>query len=118
MIARWSDGIADGSMAEDILVELGDLIDRHPWWRARSALTLALLDRLGVRPPAKVLDAGCGWGTTLEALEAGGYRAVGADISRRALELLDRPGRELVEVNLTKPLPGGVDPFDAVLAST
>ena len=64
-----------------------------------------------------MLDAGCGWGTTLEALERAGYRATGADISRRALERLDRPGRELVEVDLTKPLPpeeiGG---YDAVLA--
>ena len=63
-----------------------------------------------------MLDAGCGWGTTLEALEARGYRAVGADISRKALELLDRPGRDLVEADLTKPLPGSVEPFDAVLA--
>ena len=116
MIARWSEGIADANMAEDILVDLGALIGRHPWWRARTALTLELLDRLSIRPPARILDAGCGWGTTLEALEARGYRAVGADISRRALELLDRPGRELVETDLTKPLPGGVEPFDAVLA--
>ncbi|MGP0070284.1 MAG: class I SAM-dependent methyltransferase [Isosphaeraceae bacterium] len=116
MIARWSEGIADDNMAEDILVDLGTLIGRHPWWRARTALTLELLDRLGIRPPARVLDAGCGWGTTLEALEARGYRAVGADISRKALELLDRPGRDLVEADLTKPLPGSVEPFDAVLA--
>jgi 2-polyprenyl-3-methyl-5-hydroxy-6-metoxy-1,4-benzoquinol methylase len=116
MIARWSDGIADDNMAEDILVDLGDLIARHPWWRARADLTLTLLDRLGVRPPMRVLDAGCGWGTTLEALEKKGYHAVGADISRRALEKLDRPGRELVEADLTKPLPEGVELSDAVLA--
>jgi SAM-dependent methyltransferase len=116
MIARWSDGAADDNMAEDILVDLGGLIERHPWWAARAQLTLDLLDRLGVRPPARVLDAGCGWGTTLEALEARGYQAVGADISRKALELLDRPGRELVEADLTQPLPKEVERFDAVLA--
>ena len=39
------------------------------------------------------------------------------DISRRALERLDRPGRELVEVDLTKPLPPEeVRGYDAVLA--
>jgi SAM-dependent methyltransferase len=116
MIARWSEGTADDNMAEDILIDLGNIIGRHPWWRARAALTLELLKRLGVRPPARILDAGCGWGTTLEALEGRGYKAVGADISRRALELLDRTGRELVEADLTKPLPAWVEPYDAVLA--
>ncbi len=116
MIARWSAGVADDNMAEEILTGLGGRIARHPWWLARADLTLALLDRLGVRPPMRVLDAGCGWGTTLGALERRGYRAVGADIARRALEGLDRPGRELAEVDLTRPLPGGIEPFDAVLA--
>ncbi len=116
MIARWSDGIADDNMAEDILVDLASLIHRHPWWQARADLTLDLLDRLGIRPPGRILDAGCGWGTTLERLERKGYKVVGADISRRALMELDQPGRELVEVDLTKPLPEGIEPFDAVLA--
>ena len=116
MIARWSEGIADDNMAEDILVELGGLIHKHPWWKARACLTLALLDRMGVRPPGRVLDAGCGWGTTLEWLERKGYKVVGADISRRALQELDNPGRDLVEVDLTKPLPEGIELFDAVLA--
>ena len=117
MIHRWSEGVADHNMAEDILVELGTLINRHPWWRARSRLTRELLRRLNVLPPARVFDAGCGWGTTLEALELAGYRATGADISRRALERLDRPGRKLVEVDLTKPLPvDEVGSYDVVLA--
>jgi SAM-dependent methyltransferase len=116
VIVRWSDGIADDNMAEDILVELGEQIHRHPWWRARTRLTLDLLERLGVNPPSRILDAGCGWGTTLEGLEQKGYRAVGADISRRALRKLDRPGRELVELDLTQPLPASVEHFDVVLA--
>ena len=89
---------------------------RHPWWRWRTRLTLTLLDRLGVRPPTRVLDAGCGWGSTFFALERAGYRVVGADISRRALEGLDRPDRALAVADLTKPLPDGIEPFDAVLA--
>ena len=116
MIARWSDGVADENMAEDILVDLGALVRRHPWWRARTRLTLELLRRVGVAPPARVVDVGCGWGTTLEGLEGRGYRVVGADISRRALVELDRPGRELAEVDLARPLPDRFEPFDAVLA--
>jgi 2-polyprenyl-3-methyl-5-hydroxy-6-metoxy-1,4-benzoquinol methylase len=116
MITRWSRGDADENMPDDILVDLAAIIRRHPWWRARARLTLALLDRLGVRPPARVLDAGCGWGVTLELLERQGYRALGLDISRRALELLDRPGRELAEADLTQPLPPGIEPYDCAIA--
>ena len=117
MIHRWSEGLAGHNMAEDILVELGVLVDRHPWWRARARLAIRLLGSLGISPPASVLDVGCGWGTTLEALERASYRATGADISRRALERLDRPGRELVEFDLVQPLPPPeLGRHDAVLA--
>jgi len=116
MIEQWSRGNADDNMAEEILTDLGDVVRRHPWWRARATLTLRLLDRLDVRPPARVLDAGCGWGVTLDALEARGYSAVGMDVSRRALELLDRPGRSLIEADLTKPLKTDGEQFQAVLA--
>ncbi len=51
MITTWSGGAADENMAEDILVDLAELIHRHPWWRARARLTLALLRRLGIAPP-------------------------------------------------------------------
>ena len=92
MIERWSGGTADDNMAEDILVDLGDLVRRHPWWRARADLTLRLLRDLKVAPPARVLDAGCGWGVTLDALEAEGYRAVGMDVSRRGRRTGRRSG--------------------------
>jgi SAM-dependent methyltransferase len=105
-------------MGEEILVRTGDLVRRHPWWRARARLTLALLRKLGLRPPARVLDAGCGWGVTLEALEGAGYAAVGLDVSPRILGSLDRAGRTLIEADLTRPLPTEARPadFDAVLA--
>ena len=117
MIASWSVGRADRHMDEAILVELGDLVRRHPWWQARARLTVALLGRLGVSPPARLLDAGCGWGVTLDALERRGYRPTGLDVSRRVLERLDRPGRTLIEADLTQPWPDADLPqFDAVLA--
>ena len=116
MIARWSTGLADANMAEEILADLGPIVRRHPWWQARTRLVLALLGRLGVAPPARVLDAGCGWGTTLEGLESAGYRVVGADISMRALGALDGPKRDLAECDLNRPLPEEIDKFDAVLA--
>jgi 2-polyprenyl-3-methyl-5-hydroxy-6-metoxy-1,4-benzoquinol methylase len=116
MIEIWSEGLADDNMDQAILVELGEIVHAHPWWRARTRLTLALLDRLGIHPPSRVLDAGCGWGSTLFGLERASYRVVGADISRRALEQLDRADRSLAVADLTQPLPDGIEPFDAALA--
>jgi SAM-dependent methyltransferase len=116
MIATWSEGIADGHMDQGILVDTGELVRNHPWWQARARLTIAALGRLGIRPPARVLDAGCGWGVTLEALEARGYSVVGIDVSPRALAKLDQPGRTLAVADLTRPLPEKVETFDVVLA--
>ena len=116
MIERWTRGDPDAHMPEKILVDLGSIIRRHPWWRARAALTLDLLGDLGLRPPARVLDVGCGWGVTLEALETRGFQAAGMDVSRRTLEELDRPGRRLIEADLTRPMPPRASGYDAVLA--
>lgn len=116
MIRTWSRGLADVGMAEAILVELQGVIRRHPWWHARARLTTALLEQAGVEAPARVLDAGCGWGVTLDRLEQRGYRAEGLDISRQALNRLDRDGRTLIEADLTRNTPNHVEPYDAVLA--
>lgn len=116
MIERWSRGEADRNMPEEILVDLAERIRRHPWWRARAILTLNLLRDLGLLPPARVLDVGCGWGVTLEALERRGYDAAGMDVSRRTLEALDRPDRRLIEADLTGPTRCPAPSHDAVLA--
>jgi 2-polyprenyl-3-methyl-5-hydroxy-6-metoxy-1,4-benzoquinol methylase len=116
VIATWSKGQADDGMDQGILTELTTLIHRHPWWKARSRLTLALLDQLGVARTAEILDAGCGWGTTLLALEQAGFRVTGMDVSRRMLDKLDHPERRLIEADLSQPLPAGAPSFDVVLA--
>jgi 2-polyprenyl-3-methyl-5-hydroxy-6-metoxy-1,4-benzoquinol methylase len=116
VIERWSEGIAAESMAEEILLELVPFVERHPWWQARAELVLRLLEQLAVRPPTQILDAGCGWGVTLRALENHGYRALGLDISHRALVRLDRPGRHLVQADLAQPIDPGRPQSDAVLA--
>jgi SAM-dependent methyltransferase len=116
MIEEWSSGVADDNMSEDVLVELRSLVRSHPWWQSRAILTGELLRRHGVNPPASILDAGCGWGVTLEYLESLGYRVTGLDISRRALEELDTRERRLVLADLTQDVPAQTDRFDAVLA--
>jgi SAM-dependent methyltransferase len=119
MITTWSQGAPDDFMPEGILTELSALVRRHPWWQARARLVVSILKQNTISPPAQVLDAGCGWGVTLEALEGRGYRATGLDVSRQALVRLDRPDRRLIEADLTCPLgPTAVAhaAFDAVLA--
>ena len=116
MITTWSSGTPDKNMDEEILVGLSDIVSRHPWWAARTDLVIALLEGLRIGPPASVLEIGCGWGTNLEALEAEGYQITGLDISRRALDRLDRPHRRLIEADLSLGLPDSVLAYDCVLA--
>jgi SAM-dependent methyltransferase len=117
MIVEWSSGIPDAHMAEDLLTEVGQIVRRHPWWRSRARLAIKLLRALGVSSTSSVLDAGCGWGVTLTALEAAGYRTTGLDISRGVLDLLDTPQRSLVEADLSRPVATEFrGTFDAVLA--
>ena len=116
MITSWSSGTPEGNMDEEILVGLRDLVSRHPWWVARAELVLSLLQRLGIMPPASVLEAGCGWGTNLEALEVSGYQMTGLDVSRKLLERLDRPDRRLIEADLSQGLPVRPPLYDCVLA--
>lgn len=116
MITCWSSGNTDQNMDEQILVDLAPIVSRHPWWRARSLLVVDLLRQLSILPPATVLEAGCGWGTNLTLLERTGYRVSGLDISRRCLELLDRPDRTLIEADLSVGLPKDVSAYRVVLA--
>ena len=116
MITSWSSGSPEANMDEEILVALRDVVSRHPWWVARAKLVLSLLERLRILPPASVLEAGCGWGTNLEALEAIGYQMSGLDVSRKMLERLDRPDRRLIEADLSQGLPVRPPLYDCVLA--
>jgi SAM-dependent methyltransferase len=116
MISTWSQGPVDANMPEAMLTDTLERVRRHPWWLARAKLALAVLKKHGLSPPASVADVGCGWGVNLEALEAAGYRVVGLDISRRVLELIDRPSRRLIEADINQPLPAHHESHDALLA--
>jgi 2-polyprenyl-3-methyl-5-hydroxy-6-metoxy-1,4-benzoquinol methylase len=116
VIETWNKGAADDGMPEDILVDVLEKVRRHPWWLARAKLAMAILRRHHFAPPATILEAGCGWGVNLEALEHAGYRVTGLDISRRILERIDRPERRLIEADLTQELPAPTDLYDGLLA--
>jgi SAM-dependent methyltransferase len=115
VITTWSQGLADENMPEQMLVETLAQVRKHPWWHARARLAVRVLEKFGIRAPATVLDVGCGWGVTLDALIKHGYSVTGLDISRRILELIDRPELSLVEADLTNPSTAFSKKFDAVL---
>jgi SAM-dependent methyltransferase len=82
----------------------------HPsWWKGPYDIS-PVLQR--VAAGADVLDVGCGTGRYLVALDRTGFRAVGADLSREALALLDpRYPRVVSDV---QQLPFRDQSFDAV----
>jgi SAM-dependent methyltransferase len=57
---------------------------RHWWYRGRRRVLRAELDRIPLPPGARVLDAGCGSGRTLDDLERYG-RVSGLDLSAEAV---------------------------------
>lgn len=116
MISTWSRGPADENMPESLLVATLECVRRHPWWLARAKLVDAALKRNKIFPPATIAEVGCGWGTNMDVLEQAGYKITGFDISRRILEMIDRPERNLVEMDLNCELPGSHPCFDALLA--
>ena len=102
-------------MPGSILVNTLEVVRRHPWWHARAKLSLAVLRKHGITPPATVMDVGCGWGINLQALEDAGHRATGLDVSRQILEVIDRPQRRLIEADLNRDMPETFSPNDALL---
>lgn len=117
MIVTWSTGGPAAHLAERIFTDVGASIRRHPWLKARARLMVKLLAQAGMPPPSTVLDAGCGWGVTLQRLEYEGYRVDGVDVSRQALCLLDAGHRTLIEADLTQPYPArAIGAYDALLA--
>ena len=55
-------------MDERLMNAMLELDDRHWWYRGRRKIIRAELDRLPMPAGARVLDAGCGSGRTLEEL--------------------------------------------------
>jgi SAM-dependent methyltransferase len=103
-------------MPESMLVDVLHTVETHPWWWARGELTLALLRKHGVHAPSSILDVGCGWGVNIEVLERAGYNLTGLDISRRILELIDKPDRRLIEADIAQKPPPLHESFDSAIS--
>jgi SAM-dependent methyltransferase len=100
-------------MSPDELHAMLAIDEEHWWYRGRRRVLRAELDRLPLAPHARLLDAGCGSGRTLDELARYG-RASGVDLSPEAVETARRRGHDDVHVARIEELPFADASFDAV----
>jgi SAM-dependent methyltransferase len=91
-----------------------DMEERHWWFRSRRRVLWALVDRAGVGPSPRILDAGCGTGRNI--VEQLGP-AEGVDLSPQAVEFCHRRGLDGVRRAAIEELPYEDERFDLVLAT-
>jgi SAM-dependent methyltransferase len=90
-----------------------DVDERHWWYRGRRRIVRAELDRLPLAAGARVLDAGCGSGRTLQELT--GYGEVsGLELDPDAAAAAAARGRGEVRVGRLEELPWEDDTFDLI----
>lgn len=90
-----------------------ELDDRHWWYRGRRRIIRAELDRLPVAAGARVLDAGCGSGRTLE--ELGDYGEVfGIELDPSAADVARGRGCGEVRIGPLEELPWEDGAFDLI----
>lgn len=89
-------------------------VDEHHWWyRGRRRVIRAELDKLALPPRARVLDAGCGSGRTLQELVDYG-EVSGIELDADAAQLARSRGLGTVEVGRLEELPWNDDTFDLI----
>jgi SAM-dependent methyltransferase len=89
-------------------------VDEHHWWyRGRRRIIRSELDRLPLPEGARVLDAGCGSGRTLEELEPFGV-VHGIELDPEAAEVARSRGVGEVEIGRLEDLPWEDARFDLI----
>lgn len=89
-------------------------VDEHHWWyRGRRRIIRSELDRLPLPEGARVLDAGCGSGRTLEELEHYG-EVYGVELDPEAAEVARSRGVGEVEIGRLEDLPWEDARFDLI----
>jgi SAM-dependent methyltransferase len=86
--------------------------EQHWWYRGRRRVLRAILDRLPLTPDARVLDAGCGSGRTLDELCDYG-RACGVDLSDEAVCATAARGHDVLAARI-EALPFAAATFDLI----
>ncbi len=89
-------------------------VDEHHWWyRGRRRIIRAELDRLPLSANARILDAGCGSGRTLQELVDYG-QVTGLELNADAAEVARSRGFGEVEIGRLEELPWQDESFDLI----
>ena len=100
-------------MTHDELQAMLSRDEDHWWYRGRRRFLRAELDRLPIAPGARLLDAGCGSGRTLDDLARYG-QVSGVDLSPKAVLAARRRGHDDVHLARVEQLPYPDASFDVV----
>jgi SAM-dependent methyltransferase len=100
-------------MDERLMSAMLELDDRHWWYRGRRRIIRTELDRLPLPAGARVLDAGCGSGRTLEELAPYG-EVHGIELDPGAAEFARSRGRGEVQIGRLEELPWEDGSFDLI----
>jgi SAM-dependent methyltransferase len=99
-------------MTEDELQAMMAADERHWWYRGRRRVLKAAIERLPLRPGARLLDAGCGSGRMLDELARYG-EVSGVDISGEAVAVARARGHVVVRARV-EAMPFADQAFDVV----
>jgi SAM-dependent methyltransferase len=100
-------------MDERLMKTMLDVDEHHWWYRGRRRIIEVELERLPIRPGAKVLDAGCGSGRTLQELVRYG-EVSGIELDPMAAEVACGRGAFDVRIGRLEELPWADDTFDLI----
>jgi SAM-dependent methyltransferase len=100
-------------MDERLLKTMLDVDEHHWWYRGRRRVIRAELERLELPPNARILDAGCGSGRTLEELVHYG-QVSGLELNPDAAQVARDRGCGEVHVGRLEELPWEADSFDLI----
>ena len=87
--------------------------ERHWWYRGRRRVIRAELERLALPSGARILDAGCGSGRTMQLLSAYGLVS-GIELSESAAEVARARGVGEVMIGRLEELPWPEERFDLI----
>jgi SAM-dependent methyltransferase len=100
-------------MDERLMKAMLEVDERHWWYRGRRRIIEAELERLALPAGARVLDAGCGSGRTLEDLVRYG-EVYGIELDPEAAELARARGAGEVQTGRLEELPYEPQTFDLI----
>src|SRR6476659_6475267 len=100
-------------MTDDELRAMLSADESHWWYRGRRRILRAAIERLPLVPGARLLDAGCGSGRTLDELARYG-RVSGVDASPDAVAAARSRGHADVRLAPVEALPFAAGAFDVV----